>query len=233
MKTNLIFRQLFDEVTWTYTYIIGDINSKQALIIDPVKEKVDRDLQLISELWLNLTHIFDTHIHADHVTWSWLIREKIWAKIVLWKWASIANPDIIAEDCITMKVGDINIKIIPTPGHTEGCSSFLVEDMLFTGDTLLIRKTGRTDFQQWSAEKMFNSIKNKLYQLPDETKVYPWHDYMWYTMSTIWEEKKYNTRIKEDTTLENFTETMKNLKLDYPKYIEVAIPANMKLGMQG
>lgn len=233
MKTNIIFHQLFDERTWTYTYLIGDKNTKQALIIDPVKEQVDRDLKLISELWLTLTHIFDTHIHADHITWSWLLRKQTWAKIILWEWASIANPDIIWKDCEVMKVWDIEVKVIPTPWHTNWCVSYLIDDMIFTWDTLLIHKTGRTDFQQWSPEKMYNSIKEKIYKLPDETIVYPWHDYQWFTVSTVWEEKKYNTRITENTTLEQFIKTMKNVKLDYPKYIDVALPANMKLWIQG
>lgn len=236
MKTNIIFRQLFDEKTWTYSYLVWDLETKKALLIDPVKDKVDRDLNLISELWLTLTHIFDTHIHADHITWSWLLREKTWALIVLWTWASIANPDILVWDNEIIEVWNIKVKILSTPWHTDWCTSFLVDDMVFTWDSLLIRKTWRVDFQQWSSEKMYNSIMKKIYTLPNNTKVFPWHDYDWFTMSTVLEEKIYNTRIKENTTLEEFSQIMSKVKLDYPKYIDVALPANMKLwceNMQG
>ncbi|MBX9809611.1 MBL fold metallo-hydrolase [Candidatus Gracilibacteria bacterium] len=231
MKTNIIFRQLFDEKTWTYSYIIGDSISRNAVIIDPVLDKVDRDLGLLEELELSLVYILDTHIHADHITGSGILRQKTSAKIAMGNGASIAKPDILLNDNETLSIGDIIIQSLETPGHTNGCTSYLVDDMIFTGDTLLIRKTGRTDFQQGSAEKLYNSIKNKIYTLPDSTIIYPGHDYTGQMMSTVWEEKRYNTRIKENTSLEELKETLDAMKLDYPKYIDVALPANMKLGL--
>ncbi len=231
MKSNIIFRQLFDEKTWTYTYIIGDSITRKAVIIDPVLDTVDRDLRILEELELSLVYILDTHIHADHITGSGILRQKTGAKIAMGNWASIAKPDILLHDNESLVIGDIQIQAFETPGHTNGCTSYLVDDMIFTGDTLLIRKTGRTDFQQWLPENLYHSIKNRIYTLPDSTKIYPWHDYTGQMMSTVWEEKRYNTRIKEHTTLEEFIETLDTMKLDYPKYIDVALPANMKLGL--
>lgn len=147
MNDSLIFRQLFDEKTWTYTYLLGNPTNGAACLIDPVLERVERDLQLIQELGLRLTHVFDTHIHADHVTGSGLLRERTGALIAMSQAAAIAKPDILLEDGQSVSVGNIAVKTILTPGHTDGCASFVVNDMVFTGDALLIRKTGRTDFQ--------------------------------------------------------------------------------------
>ena len=228
---NIIFRQLFDEKTWTYTYIIGDETTREAVIIDPVRDQVDRDMRLLSELGLTLSYILDTHIHADHITGSGILREKTGAKIALGEWAAVAKPDILLADGEILTVGNMEIKSLSTPWHTDGCTSFHIGDMVFTGDTLLIRKTWRTDFQGGSAKKLYESIMNKLYTLPEETLVYPWHDYTGQTVSTIGEEKKYNSRIRSYTILEEFEDTMKKLKLDYPKYIDIALPANLKLGI--
>lgn len=169
----MIFRQLFDEKTWTYTYVLGDVMTREAIIIDPVRDQVERDIRLISELGLTLIYILDTHIHADHITGSGLLREKTGAKIALGEGATIAHPDILLADRAILKVGDMEIQALSTPGHTDGCTSFLVGDMLFSGDVLFIRKTGRTDFQQGSPEKMYHSIMDKMYILPDDTKVFP------------------------------------------------------------
>lgn len=226
-----LFRQLFDENTWTYSYIVGDPITRHAVIIDPVREKVDRDLKLLTELGLTLTHILDTHIHADHITGSGVLREHTGALIVMGEGARIAAPDILMKDRDILRVGELSIRSLSTPGHTDGCTSYHIDDMVFTGDTLLIRKTGRTDFQQGSPEKLYHSIREKLYTLSDDTRVYPGHDYTGQMMSTISEEKRYNTRIKADTTLAEVTTTLEALKLDYPKYIDVALPANMRLGL--
>ena len=229
---NTIFRQLFDEKTWTYTYIIGDETTHEAVIIDPVRDQVDRDMRILSELGLTLTYILDTHIHADHITGSGILRERTGAKIALGEWAAVAKPNILLADGEILKVGNMEIKALSTPGHTDGCTSFVIGDMLFSGDVLFIRKTGRTDFQQGSPEKMYHSIKEKMYALPDDTRVYPGHDYAGHMMSTIWEEKRYNTRIKSDTSLETFTETMNALHLAPPKYLDIALPANLKLWIE-
>lgn len=228
---NIIFRQLFDEKTWTYTYILWDHITKEAVIIDPVREQVDRDMKLLRELGLTLIYILDTHIHADHITGSGLLREKTGANIAMWTWASIANPDILLLDWQTLRFWNITIKTLATPGHTDGCTSYVIEGMVFTGDALLIRKTGRTDFQWGSPEKLYNSIMHQIYVLPDETLIYPWHDYTGQMLSTVWEEKLYNTRIRVNTPITEFVETMNTLNLPYPKYIDEALPANMKLGL--
>lgn len=231
MDSTLIFRQLFDEKSSTYTYIIGDATTRQAVIIDPVRDQIDRDIRLLSELGLTLSHILDTHIHADHITGSGLLRERTGAKIAMWVWARIAQPDISLANGESLAIWDIQILTIATPGHTDGCTSYLIWDILFTGDALLIRKTGRTDFQWGSPEKLYHSIMRQIYTLVDETRIYPGHDYTGQMMSTVWEEKEYNTRIRRDTTLTEFIETMQALKLDYPRYIDVALPANMQLGV--
>lgn len=228
---NIIFRQLFDEKTWTYTYILGDRGSHEAIIIDPVRDQVERDIRILTELGLTLTYILDTHIHADHITGSGLLREKTGAKIAMGAGAWVAKPDILLADGDALKVGDMEIISYATPGHTDGCTSYLVGNRVFTGDTLLIRKTGRTDFQWGSAEKLYHSIMDKIYTLPDETLIYPGHDYTGQTVSTVWEEKLYNTRIRANTTLAELAETMNALHLPYPKYIDEALPANMKLGI--
>ena len=231
MDFPLIFRQLFDAESSTYTYIVGDTTSRQAIIIDPVHDQIDRDIRLLSELWLTLVSILDTHIHADHITGSGLLREQTGARILMWMWARIAKPDTLLADGEIIRIGNIEIQSISTPGHTDGCTSFIIWDNLFTGDTLLIRKTRRTDFQWGSAEQLYYSIKNKIYTLPDSTKIYPGHDYTGQLMSTVGEEKRYNTRIRSNTALEEFIETMQSVKLDYPRYIDIALPANIQLGL--
>lgn len=226
MQSTIIFRQLFDERTWTYSYIIGETISHKAIIIDPVRDQVDRDILLLEELGLKLSFILDTHIHADHITGSGILREKTGASIIMGEWTKIAKPDILIKDSQTITLGDIHIQAISTPGHTDSCTSFITEDMVFTWDTLLIRKTGRTDFQWGSAEILYQSIQQKLYTLPDNTRVFPGHDYTGRMMSTIWEEKLYNTRIRHDTKKEDFILTMSLIKLESPKYIDIALPAN-------
>ncbi len=228
---NTIFRQLFDEKTWTYTYILGDTETHEAIIIDPVRDQVERDMRLLAELGLTLVYILDTHIHADHITGSGLLREKTGAKIALGEGAAIAKPDILLQDGEVLAFWNTRIQALSTPGHTDGCTSFLCEDMLFSGDVLFVRKTGRTDFQQGSPEKMYHSIMEKMYTLPDNTKVFPWHDYAGHLMSTIGEEKQYNTRIQSDTSLEGFVDTMNALHLPPPKYLDIALPANLRLGI--
>lgn len=147
MHNSVIFRQLFDEKTWTYTYLLGDPTTGEACLIDPVREQLSRDLELLSQLGLRLTHVFDTHIHADHVTASGLLRERTGAIIAMSSAAAIAKPDLLLDDGQTVSVGKISITAVHTPGHTNGCMSLVIDDMVFTGDALLIHKTGRTDFQ--------------------------------------------------------------------------------------
>lgn len=229
--SSVIFRQLFDPTSSTYSYILGTSLTREAIIIDPVREYIDRDLTFLGELDLRLKYIIDTHIHADHITASGLLREKTWAQIIMGKGAASAGPDRLVEHNETFEIAGLTVRALATPGHTSGCTSFYIDGKLFTGDTLLIRKTGRTDFQGGSAESLYHSIRHILYTFDDDTPVYPWHDYTGRMMSTIGEEKKYNARINALTTFEEAIATLWALRLDTPKYIATALPANQRLGL--
>lgn len=224
---NFIFHQLFDSESSTFTYLIGDPVSKEALIIDPVLEKFERDLSLIRELNLSLKFILETHLHADHITGAGKLSEETGAVLAISKHAGLRVLHIPLEDRQTLKIGSLEITALYTPGHTDSCMCYHFSHLLFSGDTVLIRGNGRTDFQSGSPEKLFESIKNKLYLLPDETIVYPAHDYKGFTATTIGLEKKHNRRIAEGQTLEAFAQIMSELKLDEPKKINTAVPANL------
>ncbi len=230
MKNNIIFHQLFEAESSTYTYIIADQKTKEAAIIDPVIETVDRDLKLIEELGLHLIYILDTHIHADHITAAGEIRKRTKAKTAVSAMAQVNCVDIPLTDNQELKLGDKTIKAIATPGHTNTCMTYAFENMIFTGDVLLIRGCGRTDFQQGSSEKLFQSVQEKLFKLPDDTIIYPAHDYRGHTSSSIEQEKKYNPRLGLAKTKQEFIQIMSDLKLAHPKKIHEAIPANMSCG---
>lgn len=230
LKNAIIFHQLFEPETSTYTYIIADKKTKEAAIIDPVLETVDRDLKLIEELGLNLIYALDTHIHADHITGAGELRKRTGVKTGVSQDAEVDCVDIPLEDAQELLLGDKKIKVIATPGHTNTCLTYLFEGMIFTGDALLIRTCGRTDFQQGSSEKLFHSVRDKLFQLPEETVIYPGHDYRGMTSSTVGMEKKYNARLKESISLEGFKKIMSELKLANPKKIHEAVPANLACG---
>jgi glyoxylase-like metal-dependent hydrolase (beta-lactamase superfamily II)/rhodanese-related sulfurtransferase len=232
MKSGLIFHQLFEQESSTYTYILADEQSKEGIIIDPVLETVDRDLKLINELGIKLKYILDTHIHADHITGAGLLRKATGAKTVVSQNSKVDCVDMLLEDGAEIKFGAHKIKALATPGHTSTCMSFLCDNYLFTGDVLLVRSCGRTDFQQGSSEKMFHSVKEVLFSLPDSTIIFPGHDYRGFTRSSIGEEKKYNPRINAQTSLEDFKKTMNELKLSHPKKIHLALPANMACGLE-
>lgn len=231
MKQDLIFHQLFEPESSTYTYIIADKKTKEAAIIDPVLETVDRDLKLIDELGLKLIYVLDTHIHADHITGAGEIRKRTQAKTAVSRDADVACVDIPLEDGQELLLGDKKIQVIATPGHTNTCLTYAFEGMLFTGDALLIRSCGRTDFQQGDSEKLFASVREKLFKLPDETIIYPAHDYRGLTSSTIQIEKKFNARLKETINLNEFKKIMSELKLANPKKIHEAVPANLACGI--
>lgn len=230
MKNDIIFHQLFEPESSTYTYIIADKKSKEAAIIDPVIETVDRDLKLINELGLKLMYVLDTHIHADHITGAGEIRKRTQAKTAVSHEANVDCVDIPLEDGQELLLGDKKIKVIATPGHTNTCMTYSFEGMIFTGDSLLVRSCGRTDFQQGSSEKLYESIQGKLYKLPEDTIVYPGHDYRGHTASTVGLEKKYNPRVGENKTRDEFKKIMSELKLANPKKIHEAVPANLACG---
>ena len=231
---NLLFKQeiiqLYDIETGTYTYIIVENSSKSAIIIDSVKGNFQRDSVLIKELGLELKYIVDTHIHADHVTGAFDLKKEFGAKIVSGiKNKDVKNVDLFLDEDDELQIGNIKLKAIFTPGHTAGCTSFSIDKFLFTGDTLLIRSVGRTDFQEGDPKKLYNSIQ-KLYAFDDDTIVFPAHNYKGLTRTSIKEEKKYNTFIIETTTEEEFIEKMNNRELPLPKYIDIAVPSNMISG---
>lgn len=230
VRNDVIFQQLFEPQSSTYTYIIADKKSKEAAIIDPVLETVDRDLKLIEELGLRLMYVLDTHIHADHITGAGELRKRTQARTAVSADAEAVCFDIQLEDGQELLLGDKVIRALATPGHTNSCMTFAFEGVLFTGDSLLVRSCGRTDFQQGSSEKLYDSIHRKLFSLPDDTVFYPGHDYRGYTSSTIGAEKIHNPRAKVANNLSEFQKIMSELKLANPKRIHEAVPANLACG---
>ncbi len=226
----MIFQQLFESESSTFTYLLADSKAREAVIIDPVLETVKRDLQLIKELNLKLLYIFETHVHADHVTGAAQIAEATQAKIALSSAANAKGADLNVKDGDEFKFGSHVLKVLATPGHTNSCMSYLVGNRVFTGDALMIRANGRTDFQEGSAEKLFHSVNTKLFTLPDETLVYPAHDYKGFTSSSIIDEKKFNSRLNQNRKLPEFVKIMAELNLPRPKKIDVAVPANLNCG---
>lgn len=226
----VLFRQLFEKESSSFTYLIADETTKEALLIDPVMETFDRDCQLLDELELQLKLVLETHIHADHITAASKLRHRYTCQIGVGKASGVKCADFLFDDGEEMSVGEIEIKSLYTPGHTSDSYCFLWNDSIFTGDTLLIRGCGRTDFQSGSNEQLYESVMKKLYTLPPHTLVYPGHDYKGRMCSSIGEEKRNNPRLFEGQTLEAFSEIMNNLNLDSPKKIELAVPANQRCG---
>ncbi len=227
---SLLFQQLFEPVSSTYTYLLADQETREAIIIDPVLETVERDLQLIKDLKLKLIYILETHVHADHITGAGKISDTTGAQICLSANAHANGAQLSLQDGQIIQFGQHQIKTIATPGHTNGCMSYHIGNRIFTGDTLMIRANGRTDFQEGSAENLFHSVRSKLFTLPDDTLVYPAHDYKGFTSSTIGDEKNLNPRLNLNLSLEDFVKIMADLKLAYPKKIDVAVPANLNCG---
>jgi len=224
-------KQLFDMDTWTYTYLLVDTATKEAAIIDPVKEQFERDSQYIEDLGLTLKYSFETHIHADHVTASGQLREKFGTQTVVHKKSGSSCADILIEGNETFKLGDEAISLIYTPGHTDTCLSLKIDGAVFTGDALLIRGCGRTDFQAGNPATLYDSITKRLFTLPDNTVVYPAHDYNGFTSSTIGEEKRLNPRLGNNTPKDKFVEIMNAMDLPDPKYMAIAVPGNLSCGM--
>ena len=227
---SLIFRPLFEKESSTYTYLLADSVTKEAIIIDAVAETQQRDIGLIEELKLDLKYIIETHVHADHITSSCPLKQKFTnAKIVLGESNPVACADILIKDGENLEFGNYSLKAMSTPGHTDGCMSYVVGDKVFTGDALLIRSCGRCDFQGGSAEKLFDSI-SQLFTLPDETYVYPAHDYGGRTVSSIWEEKAFNEMIGGGADKAEFVRRVNAMELSLPAKIHVAVPANQVCG---
>ena len=229
----MIFRQLFDRESCTYTYLIGDEASHEAVLIDPVRELVDRDIQVLEELDLRLKYTLDTHVHADHITGSGLLRSKLGSESVLSARGGADCADLQVDAGDVLSVGDLSIEVRATPGHTSTCISYYVpaHGMVFTGDTLMVRGCGRTDFQEGSSEELFRSVHEQLFSLPDATKVFPGHDYKGRTMSTIAEEKAHNPRLGGGRSVDEFVAIMAGLNLSLPQKLAVAVPANQNCGM--
>lgn len=234
MFGDLIFRQLFDAASSTYTYLLGDRDSREAVIIDTVFEQHLRDRALIAELGLRLVAVLDTHCHADHVTGAWLMREATACRIgISGRYGdALQGADLLLAHGDRIAFGQRHLEARATPGHTDGCMTFVTDDqgMAFTGDALLIRGAGRCDFQQGNARTLYRSITQQIFSLPDECLIFPAHDYSGRTMSTVAEERAHNPRIGGHADERDFTGYMENLDLPHPKLIAIAVPANLRCG---
>jgi sulfur dioxygenase len=226
----MIFRQLFDSVSGTYTYVLASRKGGEALIIDPVLDKVERYIQLMNELDLKLVKAIDTHLHADHITGLGALRDRAQCVTVMGEQTKADVVSMRVRDGEKVGIEGLDLDVIYTPGHTDDSYSFTLPDRVFTGDTLLIRGTGRTDFQNGDARAQYESIFNRLLKLPDETFVYPAHDYKGETVSTIGEERAFNPRLRVKSVAE-YEQLMANLHLPNPKMMDVAVPANMRVGL--
>ena len=223
----MIFNQLFDNISSTYTYIIASDRGREALIIDPVLEKTDEYLNILKKLDLKLVKVIDTHIHADHITGLNELGKRTNCTKIMGEQSKSEVVDLKVKEDDKIEIDKIELKTIYTPGHTDCSYSFLMNDRVFTGDTLLINGTGRTDFQNGSAKTQYDSLFNKLLKLPEKTIVYPAHDYNGKKFSTIGDEKNNNPRLQVDN-VDQYVEIMNNLKLANPKMMDVAVPANLK-----
>lgn len=227
----MIFRQLLDLETSTLTYLVADEQSRAAVLIDCVFEQHLRDLAMLRELELDLTHTLETHVHADHVTGAWLMKEALGSQIALSDAAGAEGTDLALSHGDSLPIGSLTLEARATPGHTDSCMSFVLEDrMAFTGDALLIRGAGRTDFQQGSAQKLFRSVHEQLFTLPPSCLIYPGHDYSGRLVTTVAEERAFNPRLGDGIREQDFVGYMKNLGLPHPKRLAIAVPANLRCG---
>ncbi|MEE4245826.1 MAG: MBL fold metallo-hydrolase, partial [Kangiellaceae bacterium] len=229
----MIFRQLYDATSYTYTYLLADEESKEAVYIDTVYEQTNRDLALLDELGLKLTAVIDTHVHADHVTGAWNMKQKTGAQIAIAKAANTEYADLQLVEGDKIQFGNYHLDVLATPGHTDGCLTFVTNDKskAFTGDALLIRGCGRVDFQQGDAATLFSSIVDKVFTLPESCMIYPGHDYQGRTVSSVEEEKSFNARLGGGANLTDFKGYMDAMQLPHPNQIDVAVPGNKKNGM--
>jgi sulfur dioxygenase len=228
----LIFRQLFDPQSSTYSYLVGDGRAREAILIDPVFEQARRDAALIRELDLKLIATLETHVHADHVTGAWLLKRQFGGAIVLSGTSGAEGADRYVTHGDRVSFGSRYLEVRATPGHTHGCVTYVLDDesMAFTGDCLLIRGSGRTDFQQGNAREMYRSVRSQILSLPPSCLLYPAHDYRGLTVTSVAEERRYNPRLGGDIGESDFVGYMSNLGLPHPKLIDIAVPANLRCG---
>jgi glyoxylase-like metal-dependent hydrolase (beta-lactamase superfamily II)/rhodanese-related sulfurtransferase len=226
----LVFRQLFDPTSSTYTYLLGDAG--EAVLIDPVFENERRDVALLRELDLRLVATLDTHVHADHVTGAWLLKKRCGSRILLSAASAAVNADRLLKHGDKVVFGSRHLEVRATPGHTSGCLTYVLDDhgMAFTGDSLLIRGCGRTDFQQGSPDLLYRSVHEQILSLPPACLLYPGHDYQGLTVTSVAEEKRYNPRLGGDVNASDFAGYMNNLGLPHPKLMDIAVPANLRCG---
>jgi glyoxylase-like metal-dependent hydrolase (beta-lactamase superfamily II) len=229
----VIFRQLLDPETSSYTYLLADAETREAVLIDPVLEQAERDRVLLDELGLRLRYTLETHVHADHVTASGQLRKTLGSRIAVGARTGVSNADLLLSDGDEVRVGGLRLEVLSTPGHTSGCVTYVCREhgMAFTGDALLIRGCGRTDFQEGDAATLFHSVRDRIFSLPVETLLYPGHDYKGRTVTTVAEEKRFNARLGLARSLEDFLATMRGLQLAHPKQMERAVPANLLSGV--
>ncbi|XP_074539585.1 persulfide dioxygenase ETHE1, mitochondrial [Halichoeres trimaculatus] len=230
-KTGPLFRQLFEHESSTYTYLLADKDTKEAVLIDPVLETLDRDLKLVHELGLNLKVAVNTHCHADHITSTGLMKKRlVGLKSAISKFSG-ASADILLLEGDKISFGKHHLSVRETPGHTDGCVTLVTEDqsMAFTGDALLIRGCGRTDFQQGCPKKLYQSVHQKIFTLPEHCLIYPAHDYLGQTVSSVAEERQFNPRLTKSQ--DEFVDIMNNLNLPKPKKIDISVPANLVCGV--
>lgn len=228
----MLFRQLFDASSWTYSYLLADPASGDAVLIDSVFEQHLRDAALIRELGLTLRYTLETHAHADHVTGAWLMREALGSAIVVSSATGARGADRYVADGDRIELGAFSLEVRATPGHTNGCVTYVAADhtLAFTGDALLVRGAGRTDFQEGDPRLLYRSVHDKLFTLPPECLLYPGHDYSGRTVTTVREEKAFNPRLGGEAREEDFVGFMNNLGLPHPRQIDVAVPANLRCG---
>ncbi len=229
----MLFRQLFDAETSTYSYLLADTRTREAVLIDSVREHLERDTTLLRELELRLVYTLETHVHADHVTASGLLRERLGSRVVVGARAGVQTADLAIADGKGLRFGEHWLEARETPGHTSGCVTWVCsqEGLAFTGDALLIRGCGRTDFQQGDARLLFRSVRERILTLPDETRLHPAHDYRGHTVTTVAEEKRFNPRLGMARSESEFVEIMHALRLAYPKRMDEAVPANLRAGL--
>jgi sulfur dioxygenase len=228
----LVFRQLFDPQSSTYTYLLGDPASREAVIVDPVFEEVRRDAALIAELQLRLVCSLETHVHADHVTGASILKERTGCRIALAKTSGAEGADRYLVDGDVVAFGGRHLEARATPGHTGGCLTYVLDDksLAFTGDCLFVRGTGRTDFQEGDPRLLYRSVKSRIFTLPEACLLYPGHDYRGLTATSVGEERRYNPRLGGEIGEDDFVGYMRNLNLPHPKKIDIALPANLKCG---